>query len=78
MGGPNTAHFAALQAGKPLRALKSGFPQSMRRTAYERRLLCAMRVPDAATHKAIGERKARKNRRFASVDDLTADLREAD
>lgn len=44
------------------------------RVADERRLPFEVKVPNAATRKAINELEAGKGKRFASVDDLMADL----
>ncbi len=44
------------------------------RVADERRLPFEVKVPNAATRKAITELEAGKGKRFASVDDLMADL----
>ena len=46
----------------------------MRRIADERRLPFEVRVPNASTRKAIDELEAGKGKRFASVDELMADL----
>lgn len=45
-----------------------------RGVADERRLPFDVKVHNAATRKAIAELEAGKGKRFASVDDLTADL----
>ena len=50
----------------------------MLRVAEERRLPFEVKVPNATTRKAIAELEAGKGRRFASVDDLMADLRAED
>ena len=44
------------------------------RVADERRLPFEVKVPNAATRKAITELEAGKSKRFASVDDLMTDL----
>lgn len=44
------------------------------RVADERRLPFEVKVPNAATRKAINELEAGKGKGFASVDDLMADL----
>jgi DNA-damage-inducible protein J len=46
----------------------------MLRIADERRLPFDVKVPNATTRKAIAELEAGKGKRFASVDDLMADL----
>ncbi len=46
----------------------------MLRVAEERRLPFDVKVPNATTRKAIAELEAGKGKRFASVDDLMADL----
>ena len=46
--------------------------------AEERRLPFEVKVPNATTRKAIAELEAGKGKRFASVDDLMADLRAED
>ena len=46
----------------------------MLRVADERRLPFDVKVSNATTRKAIAEREAGKGKRFASVDDLMADL----
>ena len=46
----------------------------MLRIADEQRLPFAVKVPNAATRAAIAELEAGKGKRFASVDDLMADL----
>jgi len=46
----------------------------MLRVADERRLPFDVKVPNVATRKAIAELEAGKGKRFASVDDLMADL----
>ena len=46
----------------------------MLRIADERRLPFEVKVPNAATRKAIAELEAGKGKRFASVDALMADL----
>ena len=46
----------------------------MLRVADERRLPFEVRVPNAATRKAMAELEAGKGKRFASVDALMADL----
>ncbi|MDL2284473.1 type II toxin-antitoxin system RelB/DinJ family antitoxin [Oxalobacter sp. OttesenSCG-928-P03] len=46
----------------------------MLRIADEHRLPFEVRVPNAVTKKAIAELEAGKGKRFASVDDLMADL----
>jgi DNA-damage-inducible protein J len=46
----------------------------MLRIADERRLPFDVKVPNATTLKAIAELEAGKGKRFASVDDLMADL----
>ena len=50
----------------------------MLRVADERRLPFEVKVPNATTRKAIAELEAGKGKRFASVDDLMADLRAED
>ena len=46
----------------------------MLRIADERRLPFDVKVPNTTTRKAIAELEAGKRKRFASVDDLMADL----
>lgn len=46
----------------------------MLRVADERRLPFEVKVPNANTRKAIAELETGKGRKFASVDDLMADL----
>ncbi|MGC9008986.1 MAG: type II toxin-antitoxin system RelB/DinJ family antitoxin, partial [Halothiobacillaceae bacterium] len=46
----------------------------MLRIADERRMPFEVKVPNATTLKAIDELEAGKGKRFASVDDLMADL----
>jgi len=46
----------------------------MLRVADERRLPFEVKVPNAATRKAMAELEAGKGKRFASVDALMADL----
>ena len=46
----------------------------MRRVAEERCLPFEVKVPNAVTRQAIAELEAGKGKRFASVDDLMADL----
>ena len=46
----------------------------MLRIADERRLPFDVKVPNTATRKAIAELELGKGKRFASVDDLMADL----
>ena len=46
----------------------------MLRIADERRLPFEVKVPNATTREAIAELEAGKGKRFASVDDLMADL----
>ena len=48
----------------------------MLRIADERRLPFDVKVPNAATREAMAELEAGKGKRFASVDDLMADLHE--
>ncbi len=50
----------------------------MMRVAQERRLPFEVKVPNATTRKAMVELESGKGKRFASVDDLMADLNEAD
>ena len=50
----------------------------MLRIADERRLPFDVKVPNATTSKAIAELEAGKGKRFASVDELMADLRTND
>jgi DNA-damage-inducible protein J len=50
----------------------------MLRVADERRLPFEVKVPNAATRKAIAELESGKGKRFASVDALMADLHEND
>ena len=50
----------------------------MMRVADERRLPFEVKVPNAATRRAIAELEAGKGKRFASVDALVADLHEDD
>ena len=50
----------------------------MLRIADERRLPFDVKVPNAATRKAIAELEAGKGQKFASVDELMADLRADD
>ena len=46
----------------------------MLRVAEERRLPFDVKVPSATTRKAIAELESGKGKKFASVDDLMADL----
>jgi DNA-damage-inducible protein J len=46
----------------------------MLRVADERRLPFEVKVPNAVTRKAMAELETGKSRRFATVDDLMADL----
>ena len=46
----------------------------MLRIANERRLPFDVKVPNAATRKAIAELEAGKGEKFATIDDLMADL----
>lgn len=46
----------------------------MRRIADEHRLPFDVKVPNATTKKAIAELEAGKGKKFATVDDLMADL----
>ena len=46
----------------------------MLRVADERRLPFDLKVPNATTRQAIAELEAGKGKRFATVDDLMADL----
>ena len=48
----------------------------MLRIADERRLPFDVKVPNAATREAMAELESGKGKRFASVDDLMADLHE--
>jgi DNA-damage-inducible protein J len=50
----------------------------MLRIADERRLPFEVKVPNAASRKAIAELNAGKGSRFATVDSLMADLHSAD
>jgi len=50
----------------------------MLRIADERRLPFDVKVPNAATREAMAELESGKGKRFASVDDLMADLHEDD
>ena len=50
----------------------------MRRVAEEGRLPFEIKVPNATTRHAIAELEAGQGRRFASLDDLMADLRADD
>ena len=50
----------------------------MLRVADERRLPFDVKAPNAATRKAVAELEAGKGKRFASVDDLMADLHAED
>ena len=50
----------------------------MLRIADERRLPFEVKVPSAATRKAIAELEAGKGKRFASVEQLMADLNAGD
>lgn len=50
----------------------------MLRVAQERRLPFEVKVPNATTRKAMVELESGKGKRFASVDDLMADLNEGD
>jgi len=50
----------------------------MLRIADERRLPFEVKVPNAASRKAMAELNAGKGSRFASVDSLMADLHSAD
>ncbi|MBU2743463.1 type II toxin-antitoxin system RelB/DinJ family antitoxin [Acidithiobacillus thiooxidans] len=50
----------------------------MLRIADERRLPFEVKVPNTTTRKAIAELEAGKGKRFASVDDLMADLHAGD
>jgi len=50
----------------------------MMRIADEQRLPFAVKVPNAATRVAMAELEAGKSERFATVDDLMADLHEDD
>jgi len=50
----------------------------MLRVAEERRLPFEVKVPSAATRKAIAQLESGKGKRFASVDALMADLRADD
>ena len=47
----------------------------MPRIAEERRMPFDVKAPNATTRKAIAELEGEKGKRFASVDDLMADLR---
>lgn len=47
----------------------------MMRVADERRLPFEVKAPNATTRKAIAELEAGKGKKFATVDDLMADLR---
>lgn len=46
----------------------------MRRIAEEHRLPFDVKIPNATTKKAMAELEAGKGKKFASVDDLMADL----
>ena len=46
----------------------------MLRVAEERRLPFEVRVPDAATRKAIAQLEARRGKRLTTVEDLMTDL----
>ncbi len=50
----------------------------MLRIADERRLPFVVKVPNATTRKAIAELEAGKGKRFASVEELMADLHAGD
>ncbi len=50
----------------------------MLRIADERRLPFEVKVPNATTRKAIAELEAGKGKRFASVEELMADLHAGD
>jgi DNA-damage-inducible protein J len=50
----------------------------MLRVADERRLPFDVKVPNVTTRKAIADLEAGKGKRFASVDELMADLRADD
>lgn len=50
----------------------------MLRVADERRLPFDVKVPNSATRKAIAELESGKGKRFASVNDLMADLHAGD
>lgn len=50
----------------------------MLRVANERRLPFDVKVPNTITRKAIAELEAGKGKRFASVDDVMADLHAED
>ena len=50
----------------------------MLRVADERRLPFEVKVPNSTTRKAIAELESGKGKRFASVDDLMADLHAGD
>lgn len=50
----------------------------LRRIADERRLPFEVEVPNAITRKAIAELEAGQGKRFASIDELMADLRAED
>ena len=66
------------QAAEALEAMGLSISDAIRllmlRIAGERRLPFEVKVPNATTRKAIAELEAGKGKRFASVDDLMADL----
>jgi DNA-damage-inducible protein J len=70
------------RAAKALEAMGLSISDAIRllmlRVADERRLPFEVKVPNAATRKAIAELEAGKGKRFASVDALMADLHEDD
>ena len=63
-----------------MRSKQWGYPSPtpsallMLRIADERRMPFDVKAPNATTRKAIAELEAGKGKRFASVDDLMADL----
>jgi DNA-damage-inducible protein J len=70
------------RAAKALQAMGLSISDAIRllmlRVADEQRLPFEVKVPNAATRKAIAELEAGKGKRFNSVDALMADLHEND
>jgi DNA-damage-inducible protein J len=66
------------RAAKALEAMGLSVSDAIRllmlRIAEERRLPFAVKVPNATTREAIAELEAGKGKRFASVEELMADL----
>jgi DNA-damage-inducible protein J len=66
------------RAAKALEAMGLSVSDAIRllmlRIAEERRLPFAVKVPNATTREAISELEAGKGKRFASVEELMADL----